>query len=163
MALRNGKRVQPPPPVADKPASKKRKGSAKQGRSVMQDLGSSNTKDDQRSDAGNPDDHEEANTFISSFPALNLENYESQLDQWTIVELWKALVDQKTKRTKHKTQSPTEIKNLVEVIRIGYEKRMLMAALMGGISETMVWSLVYVDLCSYMHICFISIFVLFGK
>lgn len=55
-------------------------------------------------------------------------------------------MDQKKERSRHKNQTPSETKTVVDLIRHDYEKRMLMAALIGGISETMIWELVFVHL-----------------
>ncbi|KAH9810647.1 hypothetical protein DFH28DRAFT_902725 [Melampsora americana] len=90
------------------------------------------------------DRQQKSKDFNSRFPALDIENMEQELNKWTLVDLRKALAEEKKNRSRHKNQAPAEIEDLVQLIRLDYEKRMLMAALIGGISGTMVWSLVNV-------------------
>lgn len=89
-----------------------------------------------------PKDNTTTKEFTSAFPSLTPENYEEQINNWNLPELRAALAEQKKNRTRHRNQTPTEIQNLVEIIRLGYEKQILMAALMAGVSEAVVWSLV---------------------
>ncbi|KAH9807109.1 hypothetical protein DFH28DRAFT_1140347 [Melampsora americana] len=89
-------------------------------------------------------DQQKTKQFISSFPSLAIDNMEQELDKWTVVNLQKALAEQKKRYSRHKNQVPSEIEDLVELIRLDHKKRMLMAALIGGISEAVVWSLVNV-------------------
>ncbi|KAH9815288.1 hypothetical protein DFH28DRAFT_893311 [Melampsora americana] len=77
-------------------------------------------------------------TFISRFPDLDLETFHDHLDDWTLVALREANAKQAPKGTR----ASTEIRSLVKSIRLNYEKQMLMAALMGGLHEVVVWNLV---------------------
>ncbi|EGG09726.1 uncharacterized protein MELLADRAFT_95186 [Melampsora larici-populina 98AG31] len=75
--------------------------------------------------------------FLSRFPGLELGDFEKQLDDWTLVSLRQAISKQASKRSK----APGEIQLLVR-IRLEYEKRMLMAALMGAVPKVVIWNLV---------------------
>ncbi|KAH9823492.1 hypothetical protein DFH28DRAFT_1173069 [Melampsora americana] len=139
-----------PSPSSTRPSKQSRKRQAPVKRNAT-NAATSNLNQLEQSPNLNGDDDSENNStskdrnteeFISCFPSLTPENYEEQVSNWTLVELRKALVDQKNKKSRHKNQSPPDIQKLVQIIRMGYEKRMLMAALMGGISEYMIWSLV---------------------
>ncbi|EGG00110.1 uncharacterized protein MELLADRAFT_93848 [Melampsora larici-populina 98AG31] len=77
-------------------------------------------------------------TFISRFPGLDLDTFHEHLDEWTLVRLREANAKQAPKGTR----APTEIRAVVKSIRLNYEKQMLMAALMGGLHEVVVWNLV---------------------
>ncbi|EGG05196.1 uncharacterized protein MELLADRAFT_88277 [Melampsora larici-populina 98AG31] len=82
--------------------------------------------------------------FTSCFPSLTPLTYEQQLENWTIADLRQAIADQKKNKSHNRTRAHQDIQNLIKIIRIGYEKRMLMAALMGGVSEAVIWDLVNV-------------------
>ncbi|KAH9813415.1 hypothetical protein DFH28DRAFT_1096485 [Melampsora americana] len=80
--------------------------------------------------------------FVSKYPSLTPENFERQLDKWTIADLRQEIIKQKSPFSHNRTRAPQEIRDLTSLIRIGYEKRILMAALMGGVPETVIWDLV---------------------
>lgn len=86
----------------------------------------------------NEDNSTEPTIFRSRFPGLEMETFENHLDNWTLTSLRQAITKQDLKNSK----APSEIKTLVKGIRLEYEKRMLMAALMGGVPEAVVWNLV---------------------
>ncbi|KAH9809613.1 hypothetical protein DFH28DRAFT_904323 [Melampsora americana] len=109
--------------------------SNQQERGVDHGMADSRTFNDHGEDENQPE-------FTSNYPGLTIDNLEAELSKWTLVELRTALMEQKIQKSRHKNQTPSEIKTLVELIRRDYEKRMLMAALIGGISETMIWELV---------------------
>lgn len=76
--------------------------------------------------------------FRSRFPGLEIEDFEQKLNAWTLVGLCEAITNQASKNSR----PPREIKALVKGIRLQYEKQMLMAALMGGLPEVVVWNIV---------------------
>ncbi|EGG06870.1 uncharacterized protein MELLADRAFT_86305 [Melampsora larici-populina 98AG31] len=76
--------------------------------------------------------------FQSRFPDLELDTFEQQLDSWTIVKLQEAILQQDSRRS----TAPKEIKDLVKVVRMEFEKRILMIALMAGVPEIVIWNLV---------------------
>ncbi|KAH9817298.1 hypothetical protein DFH28DRAFT_890079 [Melampsora americana] len=76
--------------------------------------------------------------FRSRFPGLEMESFENCLDDWTVVELRQTIA----KQGATSSRASTEIRALVKSIRLEYEKRMLMAALMGGVPEAVVWKIV---------------------
>ncbi|KAH9807648.1 hypothetical protein DFH28DRAFT_914025 [Melampsora americana] len=183
MSLRSGRRLSPSATAAPV-VSKQRKGSAntKRKSSRQHNRGhqptpdpdtTTNTADDTinpRTSSNNEqstpqtslNDQQKTKQFISSFPSLAIDNMEQELDKWTVVDLRKALAEQKKKSSRHKNQVPSEIEDLVELIRLDHEKRMLMAALIGGISEAVVWSLVNVGPTSGKSSCWTR-FLSFGK
>ncbi|EGF97714.1 uncharacterized protein MELLADRAFT_84516 [Melampsora larici-populina 98AG31] len=157
MSTRSGKRLRSPaaPPTEahnnHKSSTKKHTNSSnqvsKRARGNQQNNTLNQPDDDFNRDAPdsrNPalNDTENQPEFTSNFSALNFDNVEEQLEKWTLVELRNALSNQKKQTSRHKNQAPREVKTFVELIRRDYEKRMLMAALIGGISKTMIWSLV---------------------
>ncbi|EGG09702.1 uncharacterized protein MELLADRAFT_95144 [Melampsora larici-populina 98AG31] len=76
--------------------------------------------------------------FQSQFPGLEFDTFEQELDNWSLVKLQEALQKQESRRTKvHK-----EVRDLVEIMRMEFEKRMLMIALMAGVPEVVIWKLV---------------------
>ncbi|EGF98563.1 uncharacterized protein MELLADRAFT_95558 [Melampsora larici-populina 98AG31] len=76
--------------------------------------------------------------FRSRFPGLELDTFEDHIDEWTTVGLREAIAKQGST-----TSRPhSNIRALVKSIRLEYEKRMLMAALMGAIPEAVVWNIV---------------------
>ncbi|EGG01336.1 uncharacterized protein MELLADRAFT_92582 [Melampsora larici-populina 98AG31] len=76
--------------------------------------------------------------FQSRFPGLEFDTFEQELDNWSLVKLQEALQKQESRRTKvHK-----EVRDLVEIMRMEFEKRMLMIALMAGVPEVVIWKLV---------------------
>lgn len=76
--------------------------------------------------------------FVSRFPGLDLHDFEEHLGDWTLADLEDAIEKQGSRSTK----APSEIKATVKSIRLEYEKKMLMAALMGGVPEAVIWKLV---------------------
>lgn len=76
--------------------------------------------------------------FRSRFPGLEIDTYEDCLDDWTVDELRQNIAKQASRSSK----APQDIKSLVKTIRLEYEKRMLMAALMGAVPEIVVWNIV---------------------
>ncbi|EGG06548.1 uncharacterized protein MELLADRAFT_86363 [Melampsora larici-populina 98AG31] len=153
MSTRSGKRLRSPvAPVATKASNNRKTDTrkrpntsnrgSKRAREGQQDDQQGNDLDRDEENLLNPNDDETHPEFTSNFPELTFDNVEEQLDKWTLVELRNALKDQKKRTLRHKNQAPSEIKTFVELVRRDYEKRMLMAALIGGISETMIWSLV---------------------
>lgn len=76
--------------------------------------------------------------FQSRFPGLELDTYEQQLDLWTVIKLQESLVQQNSRRSK----APKEIKDLVKIVWMEFEKRILMIALMAGVPEIVIWNLV---------------------
>ncbi|EGG10275.1 uncharacterized protein MELLADRAFT_94561 [Melampsora larici-populina 98AG31] len=76
--------------------------------------------------------------FRSRFPGLEMETFEDHLDDWTLVELRQHIAKQGSKSSR----PHQEIRTLVKSICLEYEKRMLMAALMGGVPEIVIWNLV---------------------
>lgn len=84
-----------------------------------------------------PNTNRTENIFCSRFPSLELDTFQDQLDQWTIVQLRDAIVKQDSRRSSaHK-----DIKDLVKLIRMDFEKRVLMVALMAGVPEVVIWNL----------------------
>ncbi|EGG11803.1 uncharacterized protein MELLADRAFT_90762 [Melampsora larici-populina 98AG31] len=76
--------------------------------------------------------------FRSRFPGLELDNFEEELPKWTLVSLREAIFHQQSRRsTAHK-----DIKDLVKIMRMEFEKRILMIALMAGVPEVVIWNLV---------------------
>ncbi|KAH9822319.1 hypothetical protein DFH28DRAFT_882150 [Melampsora americana] len=150
MSLRSGRNIN----AAAASASNQRKGSAgsrlsRRNKQRQQPPSPEQNHDDPNDHQRPQDSRSQSSTnqdkphkFVSSFPSLSFENMEQELDKWTLVDLRNALTQEKKNRSRHKNQAHPEIDNLVKLIRLDYEKRMLMAALIGGISETMVWSLV---------------------
>lgn len=94
--------------------------------------------DVQREDSGPGVENGVKNVFKSRFPGLELDNFESQVDKRTVVELRQDIAKQSSKASR----ASHEIQSLVKGIRLDYEKRMLMAALMGGVPEVVIWNLV---------------------
>ncbi|EGG04912.1 uncharacterized protein MELLADRAFT_88330 [Melampsora larici-populina 98AG31] len=76
--------------------------------------------------------------FQSRFPGLELDSFEQELDSWTIVQLQESIIQQDSRRS----TAPKEIKNLVKLVRMEFEKRILMIALMAGVPEIVIWNLV---------------------
>ncbi|EGG07683.1 uncharacterized protein MELLADRAFT_71666 [Melampsora larici-populina 98AG31] len=76
--------------------------------------------------------------FRSRFPGLEMDTFEESLDDWTVVALRQNIAKQGSTLSR----PAPEIDALVKTIRLQYEKRMLMAALMGGLPEVVVWSIV---------------------
>ncbi|EGG09941.1 uncharacterized protein MELLADRAFT_95233 [Melampsora larici-populina 98AG31] len=81
-------------------------------------------------------------SFVTCFPGLTPENFEQQVDKWTVADLRQRLVEQQQKQAHNRTRAPQDITDLTEIVCIGFEKRMLMVALMGGLPETVIWDLV---------------------
>ncbi|EGG01744.1 uncharacterized protein MELLADRAFT_91920 [Melampsora larici-populina 98AG31] len=80
----------------------------------------------------------ESIAFRSRFPGFEIDKFEEKRKDWTLIALRQAIAKQNSKTSK----APQEIKSLVLSIRMEYEKRMLMAALMGGVPEIVVWNIV---------------------
>ncbi|EGG03946.1 uncharacterized protein MELLADRAFT_89771 [Melampsora larici-populina 98AG31] len=75
--------------------------------------------------------------FRSRFPQLELDTFEEQLDQWTIAKLRDCIVKQNSCRSSaHK-----DIKDTVKLLRMDFEKQVLMVALMAGVPEVVIWNL----------------------
>ncbi|KAH9808791.1 hypothetical protein DFH28DRAFT_993654 [Melampsora americana] len=75
--------------------------------------------------------------FCSRFPGLELKTFEDKLDEWTITQLQDAIVKQGSRRSKaHK-----DIKDLVKLLRLEFEERILMVALMADVPEVVIWNL----------------------
>ncbi|EGF97326.1 uncharacterized protein MELLADRAFT_85864 [Melampsora larici-populina 98AG31] len=173
MSLRSGRQLSPSAATAPV-ISKQRRDSANtkkkslrknnRGRQPTPEPDATNLADNIRSevDTTNLADNTRSKEFTSSFPSLNIDNMEQELDKWTVVDLRKELAERKKNASRHKNQVPTEINNLVQLIRLDHEKRMLMAALIGGISETMVWELTNVGPTSGKSSCWTR-FLSFGK
>lgn len=91
----------------------------------------------ERSSAPKPAENLEDKIFRSRFPQLELETFEDDLEKWTIASLRDAIFKQDSQRTTaHK-----DIKDLVKVLRMDFEKRILMVSLMGGVPEVVIWNL----------------------
>ncbi|KAH9819433.1 hypothetical protein DFH28DRAFT_1145117 [Melampsora americana] len=81
--------------------------------------------------------NQEDTVFRSQFPQLELDTFEEHLDKWTITSLKDSIVKQGSQRsTAHK-----DIKDLVKIIRMNFEKCILMVALMAGVPEVVIWNL----------------------
>lgn len=76
--------------------------------------------------------------FQSRFPGLDLDTFEDELDNWTLIKLQEAILSQGSRRS----TAPKEIQNLVQVVRLEFEKRILIIALMAGVPEVVIWNLV---------------------
>lgn len=89
----------------------------------------------------NPDksNSNDKQVFRSRFPGLELDSFENHLDEWTTVGLREAIAKQGATNSR----PHSDIRALAKSIRLEYEKRMLMAALMGAIPEAVVWNIVY--------------------
>lgn len=84
------------------------------------------------------DKSKQSTVFQSRFVGLDINTFEQQLDNWTLVSLQEAIVSQDSRRsTAHK-----DIKDLVQVVQMEFEKRILMIALMAGVPEVVIWNLV---------------------
>ncbi|EGG04659.1 uncharacterized protein MELLADRAFT_88701 [Melampsora larici-populina 98AG31] len=76
--------------------------------------------------------------FRSRHPGLEMDTFEESLNDWTLVALRQDIAKQASKANR----AHPDIDALVKTIRMQYEKRMLMAALMGGVPEAVVWKIV---------------------
>lgn len=135
---------------ATKHSKRKRNQPAISNRSTTAEPNSqSNTQDtitqnsQHQANTGDEEIEEESNTlesqaFRSRFVGLDIDNFEDQREDWTLIGLRQAIAKQNARTSK----APPEIKLLVLSIRMEYEKRMLMAALMGGVPEIVVWNIV---------------------
>lgn len=77
-------------------------------------------------------------TFVSRFPGLDIDDFESHVDDWTVAGLQGEIEKQDSRSTK----AHSEIKALVKRLRLDYEKKILMACLMGNVPEAVLWKLV---------------------
>ncbi|KAH9815917.1 hypothetical protein DFH28DRAFT_1082160 [Melampsora americana] len=69
--------------------------------------------------------------FCSRFPQLEIDTFENDLGKYSLVLLRDAIAKQNSRRTKaHK-----DIKDLVKIVQMEFEKRILMIALMAGVPE----------------------------
>ncbi|KAH9813487.1 hypothetical protein DFH28DRAFT_896471 [Melampsora americana] len=84
-----------------------------------------------------PAKSQKTNIFQSRFSPLDLETFEDKLDEWTLIGLQDAVNKQDSRRTK----APKEIKDLVKILRMEFEKRILMVALMAGVPQVVIWNL----------------------
>ncbi|KAH9811113.1 hypothetical protein DFH28DRAFT_1085265 [Melampsora americana] len=96
-----------------------------------------NTNRQEETDANN-DANNKSTVFRSRFPGFELDTFEDFLGDWTLVGLRQAIAKQGSTLNR----ASQEINALVKTIRIQYEKRMLMAALMGGVPEAVIWNIV---------------------
>ncbi|EGG13215.1 uncharacterized protein MELLADRAFT_86738 [Melampsora larici-populina 98AG31] len=153
-------RSKKPPATTDKPnnmdnnglVGARKKTSKKRKTTSTSDLNSGNPLDDElpneesltnqnataKKDAPSTTQTGSNQVFQSRFPGLEFDTFEQDLDKWTITKLQEALLGQGSRRTKVNK----EVQNLVEVMRIEFEKRMLMIALMAGVPEVVIWKLV---------------------
>ncbi|KAH9807711.1 hypothetical protein DFH28DRAFT_1138040 [Melampsora americana] len=76
--------------------------------------------------------------FRSRYPGLEMDNFEESLEDWTLVGLRQTIAQQASTANR----AHPDIDALVKTIRLQYEKCMLMAALMGGVPEAVVWNIV---------------------
>ncbi|KAH9808172.1 hypothetical protein DFH28DRAFT_1088085 [Melampsora americana] len=120
--------------------STKKKGGRNQGNEQTSiDSHPQNANNQEDGGANNHNDTTETtSTFRSRFPGLELDNFEESLDDWTVVALRQTIAKQGSTLSR----AAPEIDALVKTIRLQYEKRMLMAALMGGLPEAVVWAIV---------------------
>lgn len=83
-------------------------------------------------------DKQQEKVFKSRFPEFDLDNFEEKRPSWSIVKLREAIVGQDSRRS----TAPKDIKDLVKIIRMDFEKTILMVALMAGVPEVVIWNLV---------------------
>jgi hypothetical protein len=76
--------------------------------------------------------------FRSRFPGFELDTFEDVLDDWTLITLREAIVNQASRWN----SVPKDIRNLVKIVRLEFEKRILMIALMAEVPEVVIWNLV---------------------
>ncbi|EGG07268.1 uncharacterized protein MELLADRAFT_85890 [Melampsora larici-populina 98AG31] len=116
--------------------------SLKSDHSIIQPLAQQQILDQNRVRDRSAQNNQNASTkktiFRSQFPGFEMDNYEDFLDDWTVDELRENIAKQGSRSSK----APKDVKSLVKTIRLEYEKRMLMAALMGGVPEVVVWNIV---------------------
>ncbi|KAH9809041.1 hypothetical protein DFH28DRAFT_1086994 [Melampsora americana] len=97
---------------------------------------------DDRDDSAQPGPTQEkakkSTIFQSRFPGLELDTFEQQLDSWTVIKLQESIAQQNSRRSK----APKEIKDLIKIVRMEFEKRILSIALMAGVPEVVIWNLV---------------------
>ncbi|KAH9809137.1 hypothetical protein DFH28DRAFT_1134331 [Melampsora americana] len=94
-----------------------------------------NTNHPQESDVNK---NKSTSIFRSRFPGFEMDNFEDFLDDWTLVDLRQTIA----KQASTANRAHPDIDALVKTIRLQYEKRMLMAALMGGVPEAVIWNIV---------------------
>ncbi|KAH9823184.1 hypothetical protein DFH28DRAFT_1018066 [Melampsora americana] len=87
---------------------------------------------------GNVNDKQSSGIFRSRYPGLEMDNFEESLGDWTLVGLRQTIARQASTANR----AHPDIDALVKTIRLQYEKCMLMAALMGGVPEAVVWNIV---------------------
>lgn len=124
-----------------KKTTKKSKQTTTNATSNSNDISSSREEDnentqDRTEDGSNP--KKSSTIFQSRFPGLELDTFEDELDNWTLIELQEAILSQGSRRS----TAPKDIKKIVQVVRLEFEKRILMIALMAGVPEIVIWNLV---------------------
>lgn len=77
-------------------------------------------------------------TFRSRFPGLEIETFEDELPNHTLIGLREAIKKQDSRRSK----AHQDVKDLVKIVRMQFEKRILMISLMAGVPEVVIWNLV---------------------
>ncbi|KAH9814914.1 hypothetical protein DFH28DRAFT_894025 [Melampsora americana] len=77
-------------------------------------------------------------TFCSRFPGLEIETFEDELPNYTLIGLREAIKKQDSRRSK----AHQDVKDLVKIVRMQFEKRILMISLMAGVPKVVIWNLV---------------------
>ncbi|KAH9818879.1 hypothetical protein DFH28DRAFT_925644 [Melampsora americana] len=78
-----------------------------------------------------------SNIVESRFPGLEFDTFEQQLDNWTLTGLQETITAQGSTCSK----VSREVKDLVKILRLEFEKHILMVALMAGVPKVVMWNL----------------------
>ncbi|KAH9808488.1 hypothetical protein DFH28DRAFT_1069466 [Melampsora americana] len=79
-----------------------------------------------------------APVFQSRFPGSELDTFKNKLENWSLIKLQDAIRHQDSRRS----NVPRDIKDLVKIVRMEFEKRILMIALMAAVPEVVIWNMV---------------------